>query len=55
MEIVNLITALFCAFMLGMYVSCLFNRPQLSKREIYNWIVFYIVCCILNTICTLWP
>lgn len=56
MEIVNLITALFCAFMLGMYTSTLAIKPQLSKKEIkeiYFWIIFYIVCCILNTICAL--
>lgn len=57
MEIVNLITSLVCAFMLGMYTSTLAIKPQLSKKEIkeiHFWIIFYIVCCILNTICAVW-
>lgn len=54
MEIVNLITALFCAFMVGMFTSNLVSKPQISKDKIYIWLVFYIVCCILNTICVFW-
>lgn len=54
MEIINLITALLCAFMVGMGTSNLISKPQISKKETYNWIVFYVVCCILNTICAVW-
>ena len=33
MEIINLITALFCALMLGMYTLTLAIKPQLSKKR----------------------
>mgnify|MGYP003423984551 FL=1 len=51
MKMINFILALGCAFMLGMYASNLFNRPQISKEQAYIWVLFYTTCCTLNAIC----